>query len=138
MVGTLPIQKGKFMSKDKKATDNQEEEVLELTLERKTKKVKINGKMHTVTELTGLELSRWRSEVASKIKVGSQGQVTGLNSFVGVEAGLIEKCLKDDTGSFVPSELISTWPASVQSKLFELCQEVNGLSDKAEGEEKKS
>lgn len=113
-----------------------EEVVLDITLVRIEKKVRIDGVIYTVKEMTGQQRDQWLNSMGNRMKMSPDGKPSGLKTYDGIQAGLIGLCLYDKDNVFVPIEKIHQWPASAQVKLFDLCQEVNGLNDKAAEEVK--
>jgi hypothetical protein len=62
-------------------------------------------------------------------------QTREVTDFKDLHTSLIARCLYDKgTGKLVEAEIIRGFPAKVQSKLYDLCVRLNGLSEKAETE----
>ena len=115
------------------------EDVLDLSLERKEKKLRINGRPHTLKEMMGAQRDKWMNEMGGRMKTDASGKTVGVKDFVGLHTSLICKCLYDDaTGQLVPDAEVQGWPASVQAKLFEECQKLNALGDEKNLEEAKN
>lgn len=107
-----------------------------ISLSRAEREVDIDGDTYTVKEMSGNELDKWRGTVGNRITTDSKGnsRVTNFEKF---SASLISFCLYDKSGNLVPIETIASWPAMAQKTLFEICQEINGLTDEAEEAAKK-
>lgn len=86
-------------------------------------------------EMTGAERDQWLNGMAGRMRVDAQGNPVGVAKFDGLQADLIALCLyQADTR--VPKSQIVGYPASVQTELFKICQEINSLGDKAREEAK--
>ncbi len=113
-------------------------EMVKVSTHRKTRKVDIDGILHTIQELDGIELGQWRTDMADRVRTDSQGKVTGVTNFNGIEANLICRCLRNAKGEAVVSGQIERWPASAIAAIFKVCQEVNGMTPESEAAEKKA
>lgn len=126
------------MSDEKMETD------YEFTEVRKEKTVKIKNpesgqsSVYVIREMMGDGLAEWTkfqfTRIAGKGKRGKPRPEDA--DFSDFNAKLISLCMVDSTGKPVPKEVISQWPASTQTGLFNICQSMNGLAD--EGDEGKS
>lgn len=113
------------------------DDLTDIKLVLKSKKVKLDGRVFTVQEMSGTDLAAWRSDMADRAKFNSSGVVVGLKSYQGVEAALISRCLWDPDGMRVPAEMISQWPSTALQALTKMCEEINGLTKESEEEAKK-
>lgn len=86
-------------------------------------------------EMTGTERDSWLSGMSRRMKTDANGNPTGVSSFDGLQADLIGLCLTQN-GVKVPKSEIMKYPASLQTELFKICQEINSLGDKARDEAK--
>lgn len=105
-----------------------DDSILDISLTRIEKPVRIDGKIYAVKEMTGAQRDRWLTQMGNRMKTDADGKPTGIREFDGVQAGLISLCLYDGDVP-VPVNVIQSWPAKAQNQLFKLCQEVNGLGD---------
>lgn len=107
---------------------------------RKPKEIMIRGAggeaKYTVNEMDGDPLADWMEIIGKRIKTDGKGK-TVRSDFKGLHADLISLCLKDAQGNLVSKTTIRHWGAHLQNKLFEMCQEMNGLKDSDKDEEGK-
>ena len=120
---------------------SEEKNLLRIRLVRKEEQIILedeNGqeKEYTIKEMVGTEFGKWRTAMATRLKVSPDGKPLGVRDFKGMEASLISKCLYDETGQPVPERVIEAWPTAAQQELFRKCQEINGM-DKDEEDDKK-
>jgi hypothetical protein len=118
-----------------------EADVLEITLVRKEKSVKIVDKdgqprTYTLREMTGSTRDKWLNFMSNRMKSDENGG-RSISRYDDLQSTLISFCLYDDGDKLVPKETVSGWNASALNKLFDLCQKMNGLTDDAAEEEKK-
>ena len=104
-----------------------EEIVLEISLTLKERKINIGGVLHTVKEMTGTKRDKWMKDMSDRMKTDATGKAVGVKNFDGLHASLIALCLFDADDKPVPEKSIKEWPASAQTAVFEVCQEINGL-----------
>jgi hypothetical protein len=80
-------------------------------------------KTYTVVEMGDGPYSRYTASMAKRF-VKDQDP-----DFVGMREDLIEKCLRTSEGGTVPRSVIEGWGQKLKSRVFAVCQEVNGLGD---------
>lgn len=91
-------------------------------------------KEYTISELSGAEMETYMESMNDRVTttVDEKGNTkTALKSFKGMYASLLSLCLQDNTGTLVSSDRIQKFPTSVQKGMFEIAQNLNGLSEKA-------
>lgn len=93
-------------------------------------------KTFVLVEMTGAQRDAWMNQTATRFKTNEKGHPLGMREFRDLQAGLIAICLKDENRKAVPVSVIQGWPATVQKALYDRCQEMNGLTEKAEETEK--
>ena len=107
-----------------------DEFALDLPLTREEKKIKIGATVYRVKEMLGVQRDSWMTKMGKRVKTGADGKPTGtLSDYNGVQADLIELCLYTEDDKPIPLGVAKEWPAKIQAKVFELCQELNGLGD---------
>lgn len=111
---------------------------LKFTTVRKEQVIDIDGAEYKLTEMKGSDRDKWMKQMQDRSKFDPSGKPTGLKSFEGIHASLITLCLTDPAGNAVPEVVIKDWPAGLQSDLFKICQDMNGLSKEAAEAEKNS
>lgn len=84
---------------------------------------------YVLREFNGAERDKYLNSVSSRMKIDPQGNST-IRSFDGLHANLIKRCLYDSDGQLVTEEVIQSFPARVQTALFEKAQEICGLGEK--------
>ena len=110
------------------------------TLKFKTEEVEVedvNGiiKEYKVTELSGPVLCKYMDEMQSRTKVAKDGSVS-MTSFDGMYTALLKHALLDSDNKLVSVSEMESWPAGVQKGLFEIAQEMSGLTTVASEEAK--
>ena len=90
---------------------------------------------YTVKEMNGVELEDYLNSSRKNV-IMSDGKVTGMKSFDGMYANLLSRTVYDENGELVLRPDIDLWPASVQRDLYELAQELNGLSAESASQSK--
>lgn len=93
-------------------------------------------KVYTLREPVGRERDAYLNTLTPRMRVTESGKAAGIKNMTDLQATLISKCLFDEQGKQVSVKTLGGWPASVQQKLFEHCQKLCGLGDKAEDEAK--
>lgn len=92
---------------------------------------------YVLKEMTGQQRDQYLTSLSKRVSTGKDGKAT-VSNFEGLQAELLTRCLfVVSTNEPAAREVIQSFPASVQSKLFEAAQSLNGL-DKEEDVEKKS
>jgi protocatechuate 3,4-dioxygenase beta subunit len=90
-------------------------------------------KQFQLRHMGGPELSAWMELFARRVKAERDGN----HDFDGFQAELITLCLYDENGSRVPASTIKAWHAHIQNGLYDLCQDMNGLTSDAREKAKK-
>lgn len=90
-------------------------------------------KEYELREMNGRDRDEYSNFVNQKIEPGKNGSTGHFKSVDRLQSNLIHRCLFDPSSSkMVAEDVIQTWPASMQTLVFERCQELNGLKEKAE------
>lgn len=110
--------------------DAQERQVEDYSLELKEHQLKINGKLHTIRELDGVDRAKYLNSVSSRVKVNNQGKPVGMTTFDGLETSLLKLCLYDGD-ELVSEKVMARWPASLLSKFFDIASDLSGLNEAA-------
>ena len=79
-------------------------------------------------EMIGKERDKHLQSMASKVRLNAKGEVVGLKTFDGLQAGLLARCLYDESGELLPIEEIQGFPTTTQVALFNVAQEIKGLN----------
>jgi hypothetical protein len=103
---------------------------------RKEVVVEIDDQLYTVREMTGTQLDAWRTQMGNRITTDAKGNPR-VGNFDRLTASLLVLCLFKPDGSAVGLPEVSSWPASLQKELFDICQDLNGLSVAGEDAAKK-
>lgn len=119
-----------------------EKRTLRLSKVQKTMDVELDdGKggveLCTLREMFGDDKDAWSNFMNDRAKLNSAGEAVGLKNHAGVESELITKCLYNAQGKQIPKSIISKFPASTISALFDACLSLNSLTKKAKDEAKK-
>ena len=93
-------------------------------------------KKYFLREMLGKDRDAYLTKMGDKVRYNANGKVTGIKSFDGLQASLLEKCLYDENDHLVSVTDIQNFPTKTQNELFKLAQDLNGLSQKAEDESK--
>ncbi len=121
--------------------EEEEEEVLEISLDRLEKPVRIKDKggtpvTYTMCEMDGAGRSAYMNFVSGRMKIvgqDAQGKpISKVKDFAGLQANLISRCLVDQNGERVSEATIEAWPSTAQNLLFKMAQEMNGLGEEKE------
>lgn len=115
-------------------------EIFKFELELKEQQVELDGDLFTIFELTGKQRDEYLNSVSQRVNYVN-GKAAGMKNLTGLQSSLIALCLKDEAGKSVKETDIQQYPSSVQTKLFEIAQELSGLGkeedpEKAEEEAK--
>ncbi len=115
------------------------DDVLVIRLARRERRVTVEdeqgiAKTYAVREMMGNSRDQWLNGMAKRMKLDKNGAPVGVAEFGGLQASLIARCLYDDQGKLVTEAVIAQWPASAQKALFEVCQDLSGLTDKTKEE----
>ena len=104
--------------------DNDE---FEFSSKLKTQPVKIDGKKHTVKELTG-EQRDDHGDYVRTTNMNVEGSIIkGIKTMKGLQSKLLSLCLYDENGELVPQDVIEKYPAKMQGALHKLAQKLSGL-----------
>jgi hypothetical protein len=96
-----------------------------------------NVVVYTLREMTGIKRDKWLNANSTRMKYDREGNPVGMKVFDNFQAALIAQCLYDARGAMVPESTISNWPSSLQSELFQKCQQMNALTVQSREEAKK-
>ncbi len=110
--------------------------VRRLTTKRKEMVVDIDGDLYTVREMTGTQLDSWRTQMGTRITTDAKGNAR-VGNFDRITASLLILCVIDPNGKPISLPVVSGWPATLQKELFDLCQQINGLTPEGEEATKK-
>jgi len=102
------------------------------TTKRKEEVVEIDGQAYTIREMTGTQLDAWRTQMGNRITTDAKGNPR-VGNFDRLTASLLILCIFKPDGNAVGLPEVASWPATLQKELFDICQELNGLT--AAGEE---
>lgn len=106
-------------------------------------KVKFKGKVreYIASEMPSVVRDEWMDNMRQAMKTETnedEEKTTNMETFKDHQSVLICCCLRDkETGEAPKVEDVRQWGTRSCNQLFELCQYLNGMSDKAEEEEKK-
>ena len=95
---------------------------------------------YVIREFDGNIREDYLATVQGRALTNDDGEVVGVESFKGMHADLICRCVFRVTESgreAVSLDVANSWPGSVQSAIFKRCQIINGLDDEAEDRAKK-
>lgn len=68
------------------------------------------------------DLGRWTAKITTRVKN---------NDWLGMQEDLIAMCLYGPDGNRVPKSRINTFGTRLKARLFDKCQQLNGLTDEA-------
>lgn len=129
---------------DGKGVTMADEEVkpVRVTKKRKSRPLEVENEDGTITnltirEMTGTLRDRWMNQMGKAVKIDPTGKNGKIQDHTGLYAGLIAACCYNEKGLQLAEGEVQSWPASQQELVFEICQEMNGLTKKAEEAEKK-
>ncbi len=106
------------------------------TTKLKTEQIQVDDKPFTIRELTGRQRDIYLDGMRDKMSFTAEGKLQTVKSFEGLQADLLCLCLYDENGNAVSKEIINNYPATVQTEMFEMAQEVSKLTLKAATEAK--
>ena len=93
-----------------------------------------------VKEMSGAQRDEYLNKTAQKSRLDEKGDVVGLKDYRGLYSNLLSFCLYDAEGKLVPESKIQEWPDAAQKALYEMANDINGMSkpdsEGAEGDEK--
>lgn len=110
------------------------------TSKRAVVEVEIDDQPYILKEFGGVDLSEYTQEAAGRMQY-DQGTKTvkTVGDSKTVQSGLIARCLyAAGSERRVHVNVISAWPATTISGLYDLCMDLNGLSAAAEEDAKKA
>ena len=87
-------------------------------------------------ELIGKQRNKYMNKMTDRIRISPQGKVLGMKNFDGMQADLLSKCLYNAEGELVTVDEIEELPASTQQALFQKAQDLSGLNQTEDDEEK--
>jgi len=87
-------------------------------------------KDYTMHELSGKQRAQYLNEMNERISISPDGK-TEIKDFEGIQESLLSKCLKDENGKLIELAVLSEYPASTLSDLFDDAQTLSGLDIKA-------
>ena len=94
-------------------------------------------KDYKLKELIGRDRNKYLNKMKNRVKLDGKGQSLGIKTFDGFQADLLKISLFDPkTDDFVSEDFIEDLPSSTQMKLFNASQELSGLDNAKDSEEK--
>lgn len=105
----------------------------EYTFETKLKEhtITIDGNPYTLREMNGIQRDKYLNKMAAKVEMGPGGQIQSVKDFSGTEVVLLEECLFDVENKPVPAKVMQEWPSTILGRLFDLAQELSGMTEEA-------
>lgn len=89
---------------------------------------------YVIREMDGRQRDAYLNGVSKRTRTSAEG-VTRVVNFDGLQGDLLTRCMyRVDTDTLVKLEEVQSWPAKVQSKLFDKARELSALN-KEEGED---
>ena len=92
-------------------------------------------KIYSLIEMNGQQRDEYLNCVKDNVSIGTDGSAT-IIKFDGLQSSLVSKCLHDENGVIIPSDVIQAYPSSVVDALFEAAQKLNGLNKDSETQAK--
>ena len=91
--------------------------------------IEVDGskKNYEVRELKSAERDRYLDSLSKRLRVDVKGNVVGINSYDGMQADLLTRCMHDSVGNKVEKKQLDEWPGYVVGELYRVAQELNGL-----------
>lgn len=83
---------------------------------------------YKLVEMDAEDRDRFLNNLAGRMRTDGSGKPSGIKDFMGLQSYLICMCLEDEKGEPVEEKAIQAYPAGMQTRLFEACQEMNGLN----------
>lgn len=115
---------------------------LEFSLERKEVEVELTdpasgvATTYVMRELDGKGRDSYLTNISGRLD--TSGGSNSVKNFDGLQSALLSRVLFEDVGDGkykkVSDATIQSWPARVQTALFDEARDMNGLSDEAEEE----
>jgi len=93
-------------------------------------------KAYTMCELSGKQRATYLNEMNERISISPDGKAE-VKDFEGIQESLLTRCLKDENGTLIKLEVLSEYPSSTLSDLFDDAQTLSCLDIKARKEAKK-
>jgi hypothetical protein len=93
------------------------------------------GKKYVLRELTSKQKSQYLNSMRDKITF-TDGKVSGVKDFDGLEACLLTRCLYTEESKLVTTAILQEFPARVVKKLFETAQILSALNEEGVKEAK--
>lgn len=118
---------------------DKEIKVYELELQEYHFKTRFKGKEESfiLKEMEGPDRDNWMNHLSKRMIKDKDGTRTNtLKSYDGIQATLLSMCVYDESNKLVPQEVITKWPAKMQTDLFRRAQKMSGLGDESEEEAK--
>lgn len=108
-------------------------ETLEFSLELAEQSVSLktkdgSAKKYVLRELTAKQRGTYLNSMQNRI-IFTDGKVTGIKDFDGLEASLLSRCLYDESNKLVSMSDLEEFPGRVLKKLFEAAQLISGLNE---------
>ncbi len=109
------------------------QEAIRITLIRKEIPITVmtldgSEKMYKMREMSAAQRERYLSDIAKNMNFNKKtGKPCGVKSFDGVSSMLLCLCLVDDTGKALSPAQIQEFPATAQTALVKVANEINGL-----------
>jgi hypothetical protein len=110
------------------------------TLKRKEIPLELEGADGTLEtfimrELAGIQRDAWLNKMKKKGEISTGGAIK-VTDFTNLQADLLCMCIYDSSDKLVDLKTIQQWPASLQTELFDLAQDLSGLKARAAEEAK--
>ena len=86
-------------------------------------------------ELVGIQRDAWLNKMKKKGEISTGGAIK-VTDFTNLQADLLCMCIYDSNDKLVELKTLQNWPASLQSELWDMAQELSGLKAKATEEAK--
>lgn len=105
------------------------------SLKRKTEKITLQTDsgdvVYTLKEMSAAVRDDYLQKLSKRVTNDADGKPTGVSDFAGMQAELIQSCITKKDGGAVAKDDIQEWPSSAVTGVYNLCQEMNGLSQAA-------
>lgn len=93
--------------------------------------VTIDGESYLLRELDGNTKGMYLKKMSTKVVLGPDGEIKSFTDYGGLETTLLGMCLYDPKDELVPVDVMQTWPSTALTSLFDLAQELSGLTEKS-------
>lgn len=109
--------------------------VMKFDLEPHVEPVTIGGVDYFLKEASGDAACKWKNTIMKSTKIGPDGKPVGIDGLADSEPILVSLCLVEADKDGSPSKrhvsvsTIRSWPARIQTALFEKAKEISGLND---------